>query len=251
MLDVSSVISIVVVLIIIIAIFKIFKSVFKAIFLISTLFGIVVMVFMILLYQDVADFKTNFPISEKLFLLERDDDLVAGFSGVLGEDEQPNFVPEADLNSYKISFEAGDLETITGDYYKLFIVKSNSFDEITSVEFSEDQLSRDFVFDLLDSQNSIDDYAVFYAQNRGISTAALGELKSQMRNQFPSNAEFKGALFATLFSTKTQEDNLFLFKEYKQDNIIIYPETMLFRTIKKIPLILMQRFVRVEENGNT
>ncbi|MBW2977239.1 hypothetical protein KY331_00175 [Candidatus Woesearchaeota archaeon] len=247
--DISSIITIIVVLIIILAIFKIFKSVFKTIFLISTLFGIVMLVFMIILYQDVADFKTNFPTSEKLFLLEREGGLIAGFSGVLGEEEQPNFVPSAELNSYQISFEADDLEPIKGNYYKLFIVVSETFDEITSIEFGEEQLSKNFVFDLLDSQTSIDDYASYYAQSQGISTAAIGEVKSQMRSQFSSDAEFKGALFATLFSAKTQEDRLFLFKEYKKDNILIYPETMLFRTIKKIPLIFMQRFVKVE-NGN-
>jgi len=241
--EISSIIGIIIVLIIIIAIFKIFKSVFKAIFLISTLFGIVIMIFLIILYQDVADFKTNFPTAEKLFLLEENNTLLAGFSGVLGEQEQPNFITSSELNSYKISYEADDLENILGNNYKLFIVNSDVFEDIVSVEFNEQDLSKNFVFNLLRSDSPIDEYANYYAQSQGIPAAAIGDLKKQIRTQISSEAELKGALFASLFGTKTQEDPLFLFKEYKKDNIIIYPETMLFRTIRKIPLLLMKRFI--------
>jgi len=249
MVDVSSVISIIIVLIIIIAVFKIFKSVLKTIFIISTLFGIVVFFYLIILYQDVADFKTNFPTSEKLFLLEHNQELIAGFSGVLTEQEEPNYVTSSELNSYKLSYEANDLDNIVNNYYKLFIVNSESFEEVTSVEFGEDDLSREFIFDLIDSETATDDFANYYAQSRNIPFAALGELKKQMKEQFPSDTEFKGSLFASLFSAKTKEDPLFVFVEYKKENIAIHPETMLFKTMKKIPLFLMKRFIRTE-NGN-
>ena len=122
------------------------------------------------------------------------------------------------------------------------------FEDLDNIEFGGYILSNDFVFDLIQSKSPVDDYAVYYIQEEGIPAAAIGNVKGQLRNTFPSNTEFKGALFAALFNAETKEDSLFLFKEYKEDNIIIYPETMLFRTIKKIPFFLIKRFVK-NQNG--
>ena len=246
--DLSSIIGFIVVIIIIVVILKVFKSIFKALFTISTLLGIVIFIFMMILYQDVSDFQTNFPISEKLFLLEENNTLLAGFSGTFTEETQPDLVTENELDSYQSSFEENDLEAILGNYYKLFIVKLDVFKDTKSIEFGDDALSVNFVFDLLYSNSPIDKYANYYIQSQGIPASALENVKKQLRNTFSSDEEFKGALFATLFGEETQANSLFLFEEYKKDNIIIYEETILFRTIKKLPFFLMKRFVKTE-NG--
>lgn len=248
--DLSSIIGFIVVIVIIVVILKVFKSVFKALFTISTLFGVVFFIFMIILYQDVSDFQTNFPVSEKIFLLEENDELIAGFSGKFTEESQPDLVKASDLKSYQASYDADDLEAIKGDNYKLFIIKLNAFDDIKSLEFNKDELSKNFVINLFYSDSPINEYADYYIKERGISASASASVKSQLRDAFNSDAEFKGMLFANLFSLGMQKDPLFLFEEYKDDNIIIYEETMLFRTMDKVPLFLMKRFVKTE-NDNT
>ena len=51
--------------------------------------------------------------------------------------------------------------------------------------------------------------------------------------------EIKGTLKSTLFlqmiAKSNSEDNLFLLKEIKNENIIVYPNSMFFRSLNYIP----------------
>jgi hypothetical protein len=53
-----------------------------------------------------------------------------------------------------------------------------------------------------------------------------------------TNAGEKAELFSTILADEilSSKSPLFFFSEFKDDNIVIYPETALFKTIKIIPL---------------
>ena len=59
-------------------------------------------------------------------------------------------------------------------------------------------------------------------------------------DSFGPKDEFKGTLFLMMTSKGMQEDPLFIFRHYKTRDLIVYPETNVFKFIKVIPLSLIQ-----------
>lgn len=229
-------------------IFKVFKSVIKAVLIISVLFSLILVLFFILVAQDVSDFKTNFPTSEKIFLLNYNNKITAGFSGMLSENTTPSFMKSNDIGLYNNYFEKGELKNILGERYSLFIVDKEAFNNTKLIRFGEEDLTKDFVFSLLNSNSPIEDYAAYYIQIKDLPSSGLGSVKDQIKKQFGSDAEFKGAVFAVLYSESSQKDPSFLIKEYKKGNVNIYPERLVFKIAKKIPSFFLDKIIKVE-NG--
>jgi hypothetical protein len=246
--EAGSIIGIIIFLVAVVIILKFVKSVLKTLFIVSTLIGVVIFIFMIFFYQDVSDFKTNFPIADKLILLREDDTLLAGFKGAFTEGEQPDYIK--DMSQYQDYYDKGDLDSILEDNFKLFIIDINVFERIDSAYLGEEEIKRDFAVSLIRSDTPFEDYAAYYIEKKGLPGAAAESIEQQLSKEIGSETEFKGAIFASLFSAATQQDALFLFTEYKNDNVLVYEETILFKTLKKIPLILIKKFMPAQ-NGNT
>jgi hypothetical protein len=63
--------------------------------------------------------------------------------------------------------------------------------------------------------------------------------------------EFKAMVFAVLFSEAIEKKGtLFIFSEYKKKNIIVYPETAVFKFIKLIPTSFVNNmFEKVKDSA--
>ena len=246
MVDLISIAGIVILIAIGVIALKIFKSIFKAIFLVFSLLAIVMIIFGIILYNDVLDFQTNFPKSEKIMLLKENDVLLGGFTGTFTGGTEPEYIH--DLTSHQSYYYGNNLDFILGNKFKLFIVELDAFEDIETIEFGGEEISGDFALSLIKSDNTIEDYADYYIENQDLPEMAFDGIKEQLIERFDTDTGLRGALFGSFFSRAVQEDPLFLFTEYKKGNIIVYKETMLFRILKKVPLILIKRFI--PQNGN-
>jgi hypothetical protein len=235
-----SIIGIIIFIVIAVVILKLVKSILKAIFLIFSIAAVVLFLGLFFFYSDVNDFQENFPTVPSLFLLQKDNEIIAGFYGIFAENAAPSLVEEEQLINYQQNFQEDDLVQIKGDYYKIFIIDSAAFDSVTEVKI-EETISKQEVFSLLDSTNPINDYLVETG-----SSLDKNDLMYQLDIQ--NDAEFKSLLFNLLFNRLIEEnDPLIIFKEYKKGNIIIYPETMMFKFVQKIPNILLNQVIQINQ----
>jgi len=63
-----------------------------------------------------------------------------------------------------------------------------------------------------------------------------------------NNAEFKSFLFILLFQRLIERQGpIIIFTQYKEGNVIIYPETMMFKFVKRIPNILLDRAIKINQ----
>ncbi|MBR9691918.1 hypothetical protein GOV06_03965 [Candidatus Woesearchaeota archaeon] len=225
-------------------IFKITKSIFKAIFLASTALTLIILILGSFIVLDANDFRKNFQTQPSIFVLEDDGEISAGFSAVLGEDEfNPDYLLEEKLGTY----DPDNLDELLGENYKIFFVKKQALDSVETVEGGDMKLTKEEIFEMIDSETTIDDFV--RSQVKDIPPSQFPALKKQMMEQMNINedAELKGALFGAAFAAAMEDNPLFLFEQYKEGNIIIYPETAMFKFLRKVPLSLLKNMVKVEE----
>ena len=186
---------------------KVLKKLFKWVMIVIFIIGLI---FSYYAFRDMADFQS----AEKLVLYEKDQ-VVAGFYGNLqGESRLLNNSNFAEYSDYENS-----------DFPRILIVKPEAFD-IQEIDFEGDILDREYVETLMDSDNPLEMYAAKY-------DVEISNLDDKM---------FKSLLFGTMFQEALEQDPRFVFTQHKQDNLVLIPETISFRTIKKVPL--MDKFLR-------
>lgn len=233
-------------------IFKITKKVVKTIFFVSSIFTAVIIVSSIFLFADVNDFRSNYPTQESAYVLEKDGKLIAGLRVVMQEEPKPDFFTREELNTYQTAYENNNLDTIKGDSYKLFIFKSEAFDTLDTIQVSDTtEFTKQQMFSLLESETPGDDYIDLVVGE----TSQKQSIKNQMfaSLDITEDTEYKGTLFFILFgSAITQQGPLFIFEQYQEENIIIYPQTILFKAIKYVPMSLLNKVIQVagDNNGN-
>ncbi len=235
---IPAIIGIILFIVLAVLILKFIKNVVKAIALIISILILLLIIGTYFVYSDINDFKQNFPTTPSLYLLEKNDQIVAGIYGVFSEEELPSLASEEQLTSYQNSFQENNLADIKGDYYKLFIINANAFDSITEIKTDDITLSKERIFNLLDSSTPVDDFLALKNIPQEQRDEALASLNVK------DDAEFKSLLFAVLFSTSTKEQgHLFIFTQYKQGNIIIYQKSTIFMLIKEVPLSLLNKLL--------
>ncbi|MEE9525568.1 MAG: hypothetical protein V3V78_03105 [Candidatus Woesearchaeota archaeon] len=224
-------------------VFKITKSIFKAIFLASTILAITIALISFLVVSDATEFTEKSKAIPSIYLLEEDGIILAGFSGTfMNESSQPTFVSGDALGPY----EENDLDELLGENYKLYLVKKQAFDLIDTIDGGNLLLSKEEVFTLIDSETPLDDYII--AQVGAVSASQLAAFRKDMfRDMNIENDDgFRGVLFAAMLTTGFKEP-IWLFDQIKQKNIIIYKETPMFKLIKFAPTSYLKKLMKTEE----
>ncbi|MBD3249790.1 hypothetical protein GF336_07120 [Candidatus Woesearchaeota archaeon] len=241
----TTIIILAVIIIIGLIIFKVTKAVAKTIFYTTTIIGIAGLVFAFLIYQDASDFRENFPTKPSMLLLESEEQILAGIEGRFSEASEPTLIGYDQLQDIKTGYKEDNMDTVRGDNYKVFIFSLNSF-EAGSIDIGEDTLSKEQAETLLLSDSPIDDYAdiVLKDQDDGYKE----QFKQQLKKNIKDGAEFKAILFSSLFSEQTEKTgSLFILDEYSKGNIEIYPETIIFKLMKRVPSSILSRLVKTKE----
>lgn len=224
-------------------IYKITKSIFKAIFLALSVGVIIIIILGGLIISDINDFRENAQTQPNIYLLEDNGEIIAGFSGILGEDFQPDFVEE-ELGPYN------NLDGLLGNNYKLFLVKKQALGSVEEVEGEDITLTRQEILDMIASDSPVDDF--IKKQYPNLPAAQLSGARQSLLSQMEieNDAEFKGTLFAATFASAMEEQGpLFIFDQYKEGNIIIHPETAMFKFLKIIPSSILKNVITTAQRG--
>lgn len=248
------IIGIVLFIIVSLIIIKVVKTFAKAMFLISSLVLFILIIVGVITLSDVGDFKKSFSNQTSLYILEKDDIIIAGFNGEFSNNQSPILETDHSLESINGYYINGDISSIKGDHYKLFIIDLISLEIVKTIDTGEVELTFGQVSKLLSSDTPIDDY-IKISSDQDLSGFQKNYIKENLMktSNIEDESQFKGILFGMLFQTATEKQGSFLFKQYKKGNIIVYPETAMFKLVKLVPSFLLDFFVteQGEKNRNS
>jgi hypothetical protein len=154
----------------------------------------------------------------------------------------------AEINT---AYTNGELDKVKGDNYKIIIIKLEPMlaeiqSEKISLGNSKGSISKTEAKDIINSDNALLE----------ISRISTEQGKNIELKQDFGNAEAKSDVFALLVKQLGEEKGsmfgAYLIKGYKSGDIIIYPETALFRLIKFLPDFIIERITGFsqKEGGN-
>jgi len=193
-----------IIIIVLIAVFAwgIFKRLFKFLFYVGIIIFLLLSVNLLFIYQDFKDLRENFVVLEKKVILKDGNEIITGL--MLNEDTR--LINNEQLNDYSLNLEDNEYDKILDNSYKLLV-------------FDVDIISK------LDAE--------IEHENKIITGYDAVLILKNSENQ-----EEKAELFSLILANEilSSKNPLFFFSEFKKGNIIIYPETALFKTIKIIPL---------------
>lgn len=172
------------------------------------------------LYRDIQDFKENFVIEEKLFLLGEEENYIAGFT--MGSNEIGVFLNNEMINNY----ESLTNKEILDENYKLLLFSEDSFENLKRVYINDQEFKKIEFFEVIESDNSL------------VDASRLMDLdKEEFKFMFDvdDDSATRSLFFGIMVSEAIQQDSSFVIKNIKSKTINIYPETILFRLIKFIP----------------
>ena len=199
----EQIISIIVFVVVLVFIWGIFKKLFKLLFYAGIIISLLVAANLYFIYQNFQDLRENFAASEKKVILKDDDKVLTGL--LMGQ--EVDFLADSQLRDYSSSLKNNDYEDILGNSYKLMVFDIN-------------------IIEHLDKEIEIEGFKI-------TTDEAAATLKSDT-----SSSQEKAALFSVILADEilSSRNTLFFLSEFKKGNIIIYPETALFKTVKIIPV---------------
>lgn len=219
---------------------KFAKGVIKTVFFISLILTVVLAGFGFLVLKDAVEFKAAVESDKMMFLAYSGEDIL---TGVVTYNGMSNFtiVNESDINAFDLCFKDNDYGCITKSVYKTFIIDIASLKDSGDIELPNDEIQRkipaEMMVEILNSSDPKEvfvDYLLLTADDISKSMPRL-YYEKQMQN-LGSDYEFKGRAFIFLFSAAlAQEGPLMIISEYKKGNVIVYPETIMFKILKFIP----------------
>jgi len=211
------------------------KGALKTAFIVMLVFSLLMSVATYYVYQDVANFQEGFTTGSKLFLLQDEDYIVTGFSTKFVEDTESGasgVIPISDdsLKEYRGLYSQGEYETILGDNYKVFFFDMDSFQDVNDINLGTLSLDVDQVGELLRSSTPMKDFVE-------LSTGQKIDM------EFPQSKkdEIRSLLFGALFAAAVSKHGaLFIVEQVREKNMIVYPETAMFKVLKYIPIGVMK-----------
>lgn len=213
--------------------FKILKTLIKAIFIEVILVGLLLILLGIVFFIDLSDFRQNFVTSEKLFMFDDNGELSTGF--VVTTFTNPDAleaVPNDQLEYFNNRYQAKDMRAIKGDYYKVIILKKDAFNYIDdNVALGNQNFSKEFIFEILAADDGVE-----FLVKKQLPPETPEVLKQDYRDTLGNPDMLKARLLAVLFTQgMIQQGPVFLFWQFKDKNIIIYPESPIFKAVKFVP----------------
>ena len=219
----EQIILIIILVLIAIFIWAVFKKVFKLLFYVGVILLLLITANIYFIYKDVADLKENFSISTKKVILVDNDKVITGFL----LDGEVNFLTNEQISDFSSHLEDNAYEEILGESYKLMVFDLKILNDldVEEIETEEGTITKE---------------------------EAIAFLKSN------ADAGEKAALFGVILAEDilSSRNPLFFFSEFKKGNIVVYPETALFKTVKFIPVSFIKNtakniFEKTKEKAQT
>ncbi len=195
------IIAVVIIVLLTILLFKLIRNLFKALFYTLIIFVILSGIFSFFLIKDMRDFSKGMSDNTAIFLLKENDEIVTGFTI-----ENLNVSTAESLDNigrYNSYYEDEKYDKILDDYYKLFIVDIKAYPES-------------------------EDFDVVYVKEVFKNEQNIVDLIEEVED-IPNNP---AKTFLLLVINNMRKDPLYLMKEFKNSNLVIYPDSFMFKVLQ-------------------
>lgn len=218
MVEASQIITIVLILIVALVLWKLVKTVAKIFITVIIVFLIFFSISSYFIYKDVVDFKQN--VGKGNIIVLADEDIITGF---FMDSQKPRQLTEEEISQYTSYYRSTEYDSILGENYKVFIIKVKTVEDIENldIQYGDLFIPGEKVIKALKSDHPA-----------GVIGGELGE--SSVGELF--DAEIKAFLFSTLFTEQIIQKPTFLMTQLKKGNVVIHPETPMFKFLKFIPV---------------
>ncbi len=208
-----------------IVIFKVVKSVLQGVLFVSAVLAIVAAVAAVVVVKDALDFQNNFQSSSKLLLFSADNGtrITSGVLIKANESMQP--LSGAEVEQLNEAFSRNDYAAMKGSNFKLVLLEEepiiSSMPETIDVEGRN--VSRETVLQQLRAST-----------NRDSPDCAFGLSPN-------CSVEQRASVLSALFTLQSSKDPLLIISGYKKGDVVIYPETAVFKVVKILPEWLFRK----------
>ena len=183
--------------------FKVAKSVLQGVLLVSAVLSIVLGIAAVVVVKDAMDFRDNFQDGSRLMLFSGDGKTKITAGTLIGASESMKPLSRSDVEQLSTAFSKGDYAAMKGNNFKLLIIREDAI--ISSlpakIEMEGQSVGREMVLQQL----------------------------------LASSTEERASILAALFGFQLGSDPLAIASNYKKGNIVVYPETPVFRAVKILP----------------
>jgi len=195
------IIAVIIVVLLTILLFKLIKNIVKALIYTLLIFIIISGVFSYFLIKDMRDFSKGMSENTAIFLLKENDVIVTGFT--ISKLNVSTAKALNNIDKYNSYYKDMEYNKILGNHYKLFIVDIKAYPE--SQEFDLNYVKK-----------------VFKGEQNIVNLIEEAE-------NIPNNP---AKSFMLLVINNMKKDPLYLIKESKKSNLLIYPKSFMFKVLK-------------------
>lgn len=227
-------------IIIIALFFAILRDIFRAVASAIGLIFLVSIILGVLVFLDARDFAQNMQDSDYLFIVKSDGRLLGGIRDVFSADGAKPLTEE-EFSSYSESYSEGDYAAILGSNYKIFMMDMKAFEPLKETGFAGfEGFQKDIVIDALKSDKTsefIVDKALDEAsKNMTLSKDQEDYLRESMLAKLGQESQLRATLMGILLQVYMEEKGkTFIIGGCRSGDIEVYPDSMLFITIRYLP----------------
>jgi len=211
-----------------------FKKIFEIVYYAGIGFVLLLIVGGFLIFNDVKDFKENFSERGNVILLENDGIVLAGYT----MEENPKFFTSSQISEYSIHLQNKDYDDILADRYKLMVIDIDLITDLDTdrINLGDATLKKESMKGIFKSDEPFEDFNKAIIEDKNLLPDS--DFDSKINNE---DLKFKASLLGTIVDQELlgPENSITFFDQYKKGNIIIYPETSLFKIMKILPLGLV------------
>ena len=188
-----------------------------------------VVVFGILLVNDISDVQKNLPTADKVYVLEMQNNVVAAFS--VGKTGIPSIT--TDLASVQEMLDTKDYDALKGNARWLLVYDWKAFDSVDAVTAGQFSLSHSQIESMLTAPSATGWLAENYVPGVGSDIAS-----SIIKQIFPTDEYAKGIAFVLSIQQGGPKE----FMESVSDGtLIVHPDSLTFKLIRILPQSLLEK----------
>lgn len=178
-----------------------------------------------LVYKDMVTIKAETK-NGVMVVLADNANLLSGFE-VRGEN--PKFFSKDQLSMLSAQYSEGNLKEMKGANFKLIVIKMGAIEEMDpfEIEMEGSAITKDQALSLLRSDKP--------------SVLMVGGV---VASQEPPSEELKALILGDIFTRRIIQDPSFAIAQLKKDNLIIYPQTAIFRIVEYVPAGMIENWAK-------
>ncbi len=218
-------------LLILYLVFRIIKKTISLMFTVATAVGIILLIGGFFVLQDAEYYKENFGESQNVFVLADNQTFLSAIALDFRNETENLITGVENVSKIKDYMEEDELPE---DYYKIFIVKREALEnsDIKNVSLGVTEINKTTLIKALYSEEPAQ-VILDHAANESLTEA---KLMQGLTKEFKGKTDLRNELFAAALINVFGKDPMNVVRGVNRENILIHPESLMFKTLEVIPL---------------